>query len=258
MFCYNFSKKRNFNLKICTDSNLEKLFKLDIFKSKQPEDLFNYFSEEFSYDIIKTQELDQSNLEESLKILNNPLLEFPNNICFSGWFYNTPLYSKSFFDEIKIKKHITDYIETEFNRIFTDDSITLHYRGTDFNGHLGYDLRLPFEYYKNCILHMKKNYKHIKNIYIFSDDKTECLNIISAIKNIDDSFNIEFIQNEFYIDWTCLHLSKNIISSNSSFCSTACIYNKEICYQPDKYQLRNTSIKGVYPNKPFFKNSYIL
>lgn len=258
MFCYNFSKKKNYNLNISTDTNLSTVFEIEKYKNKQFNNITTVFSESFCPDIVELKKLDRLNLINSLNLLNNETLKLPDNISVAGWFYNTPLFSKSFFDEIKIKKHILDYIEKNLNKIFDSDSIVVHYRGTDFNGHLNYDLRLPFEYYEKCVLHMRENHKNIKNLYIFSDDKIQSLNLIKFIKNIDSSLNIELIQNEYFIDWTCLHLSKNIISSNSSFCLTACIYNKEICYQPYKYQLRNTPLDGVYPCEPFFKNSYIL
>lgn len=258
MFCYNFSKKRNYDLKISIDTNLETIFELDQYKAPWGENVINYFTESFNHDMEKLKKLDRSNLDLSLKILNDKSLQIPDEIFFTGWFYNTPLYDKTFFDDVKIKNNIIKYITNNFNKIFREDAISIHYRGTDFNGHFGYDLRLPFEYYEKCIHHMKENHKNIKNIFLFSDDKTESLKLIDVIKNIDNSFNIELIRNEFYIDWSCLHFSKNIIASNSSFCATACIYKKDICYQPDRYQLRNTPVEGVYPSEPFFKNSYIL
>jgi hypothetical protein len=104
---------------------------------------------------------------------------------------------------------------------------------------------------------MMIHHKNIKNIFIFSEDTKQGLELVSFIKKINDLFNVKFIQNEYNIDWTCLHLSKNIISSNSSFCLTACI-NKDIIYQPKKYQLRNTPLDGTYPSQPFFNHSYIL
>jgi hypothetical protein len=258
LFCYNFSKKRNFDLKISTESNLDKVFELEKFKSDNEINLINYFSESFSSDINELEKLDKLNLKKCLEILNDENLNIPSNIYFSGWFYNVPLYPNScFFDEIKIKSFIIDYIELNFKKVLDQDSISIHYRGTDFNGHLGYDLRLPFDYYQSCIQHMMIHHKNIKNIFIFSEDTKKGLELVSFIKEINNSFNIEFIQNEYYIDWTCLHLSKNIISSNSSFCLTACI-NKDIIYQPKKYQLRNTPLDITYPSQPFFNNSYIL
>lgn len=259
MFCYNFSKKRNFKLNINCDSNLDKVFNLENFKSNSKDEIKNYFSESFGGSITDLQELDRLNLNFSLRILNDNSLEIPGNICFSGWFYNTPLYPcGSFFEDIKIKEEIIDYLNINLSRIFNDNSICLHYRGTDFNGHLGHDLRLPFSYYENCILHMKEHHKDIKNIFVFSEDKQQANNLILFLKKIDSTLNFEFIQNEYFIDWSCLHFAKNIISSNSSFCLTACVAKSGIIYQPKKYQLRNTSIDGCYPSEPFFQNSYIL
>jgi hypothetical protein len=257
LFCYNFSKKRGYKLVIATESNLDEVFELEKFKCSNQLELINYFSESFSYNIFEACKLDESNLKTSLEILNNKNLKIPENICFSGWFYNTPLYCKTFFEKVKIRKNILDFINCNLSHIMDHDSISLHYRGSDFNGHLGYDLRLPFEYYEKCIKHLSKNHKNIKNIFVFSDDSNKAKELISFIKEIDNSYNIEFLHNEYYIDWACLHLSHNIVSSNSSFCLTACL-NKKIIYQPEKYQLRNTTIDAVYPSQPFFENSYIL
>lgn len=259
MFCYNFSKKRNFKLNINCESNLDKVFNLENFKGNATDEIKNYFSELFCGSIARLQELDRINLNSSLKILNDPSLEIPNNVCFCGWFYNIPLYpSESFFEDIKIKKEIVDYINLNLNRIFDDNSICLHYRGTDFNGHLGHDLRLPFSYYENCILHMKEYHKNIKKIFVFSEDQRQATNLILFLKKIDSKLSFEFIHNEYFVDWSCLHFAKNIISSNSSFCLTACVAKSGIIYQPKKYQLRNTAIDGCYPSEPFLQNSYIL
>lgn len=257
LFCYNFSKKRSYELVISIESNLDKVFELQKFKRLDQLELINYFSESFSHDISELCELDQSNLKTSLQILNDKNLNIPDNICFSGWFYNTPLYCKTFFEEVNIKKNILDFVNSNLSRIVDRNSMSLHYRGSDFNGHLGYDLRLPFEYYEKCIKHLRKNHKNIKNIFVFSDDINKAKELICFIKEIDNAYNIELLHNEYYIDWVCLHLSYNIISSNSSFCLTACL-KKEIIYQPEKYQLRNTAIDAVYPSQPFFENSYIL
>jgi hypothetical protein len=257
LFCYNFSKKRGYELVIPIESNLDEVFELQTFKHPNQLELINYFSEAFSHNISELCELDQSNLKTSLQILNDKNLNIPDNICFSGWFYNAPLYCKTFFEEVKIRKNILDFVNSDLGRVVDRDSISLHYRGSDFNGHLGYDLRLPFEYYEKCIKHLSENHKNIKNIFVFSDDINKAEELISFIKKIDNAYNIEFLHNEYYIDWACLHLSHNIISSNSSFCLTACL-KKEIIYQPEKYQLRNTTIDTVYPSQPFFENSYIL
>jgi hypothetical protein len=257
LFCYNFSKKRSYELVIPIESNLDEVFELQKFKHSDQLELINYFSESFSHDIHELCELDQFNLKTSLQILNDKNLNIPDNIYFSGWFYNTPLYCKTFFEEVKIRKNILDFVNSDLSRIVDHDSISLHYRGSDFNGHLGYDLRLPFEYYEKCIKHLMENHKNIKNIFVFSDDMNKAKELICFIKEINNAYNIEFLHNEYYIDWTCLHLSHNIISSNSSFCLTACL-KKEIIYQPQKYQLRNTPIDTVYPSQPFFENSYIL
>jgi hypothetical protein len=259
LFCYNFSQKRNFELKITTSSNLDEVFELEEFKSNTKDNLINYFSESFSANINDLQKLDEINLKKSLEILNDKNLEIPNNIYFSGWFYNVPLYpDSSFFNKIKIKNSIINYIESDLKRILHENSICIHYRGTDFNGHLGHDLRLPFSYYENCILHMKEHHKDIKNVFVFSEDKQQANNLILFLKKIDSTLNFEFIQNEYFIDWSCLHFAKNIISSNSSFCLTACVAKSGIIYQPKKYQLRNTSVDGCYPSQPFLQNSYIL
>lgn len=259
MFCYNFSKKRGYQLHINCESSLDKVFNLQSFKSKINESFINYFSESYSQSIAKLQELDRSNLDICLKILNDSSLDIPSNIYFSGWFYNTPLYpDESFFEDIKINEEVQKYIYKNLNKIFDENAICVHYRGTDFNGHLGYDLRLPFSYYEKCILHMREYHKNIKKVFVFSEDKNEANNLINFLKLVNSELSFEFIQNEYFIDWSCLHFSKNIISSNSSFCLTACVGKKNIIYQPDKYQLRNTPLNGCYPSEPFFKNSYVL
>lgn len=258
MFCYNFCKNRDYKLNITTDNNLFKIFDLEEYKSKSSTNIINYFAEEYIPDVDLLKEADRRNLEKSLELLYDNSLILPDNITFTGWFYNVPLFSKIFFEDISIKQDAELYVRTKYKDILEDDSIAVHYRGTDFNGHLGYDLRLPFSYYEKCIQHMKTNHCKIKNVYVFSDDEVQSSKLVDFIKSIDLSLNVYSVHDEYYFDWLTLHLSKNIIASNSSFCSTACISNKEVCYQPERFQLRNTPISGVYPCEPFFEKAYIL
>ncbi len=261
MFCLNLSEKQNLNLKIPIDSNLDKVFDLKKYKQSIPNDIVSIFSESFSDDLNTYKAQDESNLINSINLLYNNSINFPTNSILSGWFYNCPLYpTKKIFDKLIIKEDIKNYIYNKYGNLFENDSISMHYRGTDFQHYyakLAGDIRLNLKYYIECLENMIINYPWIKNVNIFTEDQSFIENL-NFLKQKFPNLNFLYINNEFYIDWLCLFFSKNIISSNSSFCSSASAYNKLVIYQPDKYMLKNTNYNFSFPTQPFFSNSNII
>ena len=261
MFCLNLSEHQNLKLKVPVDSNLDRVFDLNQYKENLPFDTSIIFSEKFSDNLEVYRIQDQSNLIESINLLNNKTINFPKNSCVEGWFYNVPLYPlKKIFNQLIIKEEVKNLVNAKYENIFKNDSISLHYRGTDFEHYyntLAGDIRLKLSYYIECLDHMVIHYPWIKNVNIFTEDQSFLENF-NTLKERFPKLNFLYINNEFHIDWLCLFYSKNIISSNSSFCSSASAYNKSIVYQPNKYMLKNTHHNFNFPTQPFFINSNII
>jgi hypothetical protein len=260
-FCLNFSIKRNLNFKIPVNSNLDLLFNLSEYKETIPPDTVCVFREEYNIgDVNDHFNKDCSNLITSFKMLYEKKINLPDNFYVEGWFSHVSLFpSYSDFCKLKIHNNLKNEVIEKFSEVLKENSICMHYRGTDFGTYYGWgDSRLPLNYYKKCLKHIIENHKHIKNVFVFTDDN----NFQEKIKLLEKEFpNFIFkrISEQVHIDWLIMHLSKNIISSNSTFALTATAYNKNVSYQPSKFLLHNKeNCDFSIPPNPFFIFSHII
>jgi hypothetical protein len=260
LFCLNLSSLQNLNLRITTDSNLDEIFDLSEYKCDPPEEIVNLFDEEWGGDIEIYKDKDRRNLLSSLNLLYNKQINFPDNFWVGGWFHNTPLFpSYEIFKTLKFKKELLESVRNQQREIINNTSICLHYRGTDFANYPNEwgDVRISLDYYIECLEHMVNNYEEITKVYIFTED----INFLTNIPTLQKKFpllDFEYSANLYFIDWLTLHLAKNIICSNSTFCLTAAIYNKTVIYQPKNFLFRDTPYNMCFPTAPFFLNSHIL
>ena len=134
--------------------------------------------------------------------------------------------------DINVVKKYLSYNNENFNKVinllklYDKNTIFVHYRGTDFKNHengMG-DCRLKEDYYHQSFEISKSK---------FTDPRFVCLSddphFFEGFKSL---YHIETISNPYEIDWLILHLCKNLISSNSSFCWTAALHNKDFLIQP--------------------------
>lgn len=253
-YIYNLSKKRGLKLNINCNSNLDNLLDLSSYKTNYiPSTCF--FEERYGGQVDEYIEKDKYNLENLERFLTDSSVDFPDNFYMNGWFwyYNTSP-DISIFNDIKIKPELIEYVKIKYPHILRDDCVTLHYRGTDFKSHtIGWgDIRLPIQYYKDSIDDIVKDRK-IKKITVVSDDSQFIL------QNLKE-YNIEIIpSNEnYFIDWLIIFLSKNLISSNSSFCWTAGLFNKDLIIQPKGFFLYSIDNNKIYPTNVYYKKSKII
>jgi len=261
MFCLNFSIKRNLNLKITVNSNLDTLFDLSEYKDFNQQDAICIFNEEYDLnDANEHYRKDCKNLITCFRMLYENKINLPDFFYVKGWFPHVALFpSYSDFCKLKIRDDIKNKVISKFSKVLENDSICLHYRGTDFGNFYGWgDCRLPIDYYNKCLKHVTDNYKHIKNVFVFTVDN-DFQEKIKILKNEFSNLSFNTISEEYYIDWTIMHLAKNIISSNSTFALTATAYNKTIVYQPNKFLLNNNeNCDFSIPSNPFLTSSHII
>jgi hypothetical protein len=260
MFTLNMSVKRNLNLKIGTETNLEQIFDLSEYKSELPSDAHCYFAEDYGGGFHEYRQKDLANIINSLRLLYDENLALPNNFWVDGWFHNTALFpSYEDFCKLKIRQDVLQGVHNKYSHIFDDSHIALHYRGTDFANwpnNWG-DVRLSAQYYIDSLHCVIKNAPHITNVNVFTDDKA-FFQTVDQLRNTFPALTFNIIQDEYYIDWLCLHLSKNIICSNSTFCQTAAAYRKNVVVQPKKFILREKETDICFPTNPFFTNAFII
>lgn len=260
MFTLNLSVKRNLNLKIATNTNLEDIFDLSEYRDVMPPDAFCFFAEAYGGDYNEYSAKDLSNIFVSHRLLYDKNLELPNNFWVDGWFHNSALFpSYSDFCKLKVKPELIKEINSKYGHIFKNDHISLHYRGTDFvNCGYGWgDVRLSAEYYIESLNFIIKNKPYITNVNVFTEDKT-FYETVEKFKPLFSSLTFTIFSDTYYADWLCLHLSKNIICSNSTFCLAAAAYNKDVVIQPKKFLLRERETNISVPTNPFFANSIII
>ncbi|MDC1068789.1 hypothetical protein OAQ99_06500 [Candidatus Kapabacteria bacterium] len=188
-------------------------------------------------------------------LLNNRIL--PNEeIKIRGLFWDYDLMpKKKIFDKyISIRPEITDYIENKYPNISDSNNVGVHFRGTDFNGFMGHlfpnGIKLDKDYYLQAIESIESKIGTNITYHLFSDS-------IDFLRPIFENKQV-IIHNDSPIqDWVSLYSLKNVIQSNSSYCWTASLFNKEISLQP-KYGLNYYLKSGSYPFGFMQNNSKVI
>lgn len=258
---------------IYNNTDVEKIFNIN-FKKIQKEDTPNisfHFEENdpFYYNsrILRSLKL-RSRIKP--KNLNNIILkcyesylaaknlltnELPHkDIKIRGLFFEYELMpnEKIFNKYFEIKNEHKSYIEEKYPTLYNDNSVAVHYRGTDFKNHLNHifsdGVILPLNYYKKAIEKIEGLLGSDLEYHLFSDDLPSLVSIFKDKKIV--------VHNDSpAIDWVGIHLIKNVIQSNSSFCWTASLYNKTISIQPEGgYNFKLNT--GVVPFGFYHKDSY--
>jgi len=232
-------------------SNLDNLFDLsNIFEDNSKCDNIA-FVEKTAYKIKgdhkSTIENSKNQFNEEHKFLEE--LTLPSTIDFSirGHFTHKRLMPllNEFEKFISIHKHLIEEILSRYKTIKDEDNVCIHYRGTDFARHecgLG-NLILPEDYYKCSIFEMERLLQKNLTYHIFSDEPDKIIKMLPKDKN----YIIHRDTPE--LDWVSLFLCRNLISSNSSFCWTASLFNKKIVTQPKGWL--NTKYNKYKGNIPY-------
>jgi hypothetical protein len=183
---------------------------------------------------VKKREIALSNAEKNyfdqLKFLKTARL--PDcDIYVSGHFFefdlmpNHNLFKKYF----SIKESVESSVLAHYPGLKSNKSVAVHYRGTDFSNHLRqiFDrgIGLDHNYYLRAQQVAENVLGEDITYHIFSDDPNK---IIPAF----EGKSIVIHNDTPELDWAAMYHSKNIIQSNSSFCWTAALYNKNLSIQP--------------------------
>ena len=208
----------------------------------------------------------QSSIKQSKKQYQEAINFFQiknnnENFFVKGHFWSYSLMPKKevLFDYIKIKQDLIDNLKNKFPDCESQDTLCVHYRSQDYYGHLSEffhkGIKLPKSYYIKAL--EKINYKSYKKIYCLSDNQFE---FKEMLKNVEGFNKFKFVESDSNIeDWLFIYLCKNIIQSNSSFCWTASLYNKERIIQPNNgYNYYDNSDESSIPYDFKFKNSQIV
>jgi len=259
-FLLNLCEKHNRQPVIYKGSNLDSLFDFNFEVSHvgppmkkyfyQEPDIF-YFQNKFLKFIGKQYFFKEHSLKkvivksyESFKnrknFFNNAIL--PNeDIMIRGhfWEYELMPTEEIINKYLVIKPEIISYIKEKYPDIEENNSVAVHYRGTDFHHHLRHvftkGIVLDEAYYKEAMEIVENKLGDNVVYHLFSDD-------ILFLKKIFKDKNIVIHEDKAVYDWVALNIIKNVIQSNSSFCWTACLFNNGLSIQPkDGYNYHNST-----------------
>lgn len=191
---------------------------------------------------------------ERKNFLNSSL---PNkDIKIRGHFFDYELMPELtvFKQYLEIKPEVVSYIKNKYPDIESQNSVAVHYRGTDFKDFMAHlfpkGLQVDKDYYEKAIDIAEAQLGSDLTYHLFSDD-------VEYLKNIFKNRKIVIHNDKAHEDWVALYLMKNVIQTNSSFCWTASLYNKELSIQPkDGYNYHQQS--GSIPYGFGHKNSILI
>jgi hypothetical protein len=168
--------------------------------------------------------------ERSLSFLEKDQLP-DKDIMIRGWFFDYLLMPS--FEQVqkylKPSKSLTQKVLSDIPGIVDKKSVAVHFRGTDFSKHLSWvfkdGVKLTEQYYRLSISEIKKELGNDLTFYLFSDEPETLESFFVGEKTV--------IHTGSAIEaWIALFLAKNVIQSNSSFCWSACLYDKSFSIQP--------------------------
>lgn len=139
----------------------------------------------------------------------------------------------------------TDFFTVKENpRPLRENAVLIHHRGTDAKNHLRNiypkGICLTTEYYARAIAEAIKHFGNSVKFYVITDDIDDALVVLPKIE-------YTIIDTNAPSSWLIAHYAKNIICSNSSFCWTAALWNKEFRVMPAGGYNCNYPGTGVVP-----------
>ncbi len=153
------------------------------------------------------------------------------DIMIRGWFFDYLLMPS--LDQVqkylRPSASLVQKVLSDIPGIADEKSVAVHFRGTDFSNHLKWvfkkSIKLTQCYYENSICEIKKQLGSDLTFYLFSDEP-QTLEKFFVDENV-------LVHNGSAIEaWVALFLAKNIIQSNSTFCWSAALYDKNVSIQP--------------------------
>jgi hypothetical protein len=182
-----------------------------------------------------------------------------NDFYVSGnfWHYDLMPSQNTIQNYITLNKDIINKIKKKIPDIESQNTVAIHFRGKDFNRHLRTHfkngIKLEKKYFEKAINTFTQKFGKDYKFYLFSDEN-------ETLSEYLKDFNLKKIEvkNQSAVeDWISIMLTKNIIQSNSSFCWTASLFNKQISIQPKNGYGHNDNF-GPIPYGFYMKNSIIV
>ena len=153
------------------------------------------------------------------------------DVAIKGHFFEYNLMpSKEVFEKyLRIKEELIQAVIYKYKDILSENAVAVHYRGTDFAGHLKQvfplGIKLDKDYYEKSIALIEDKLGKDVVFHLFSDE-------LDVLREYFKGKKVFLHTDSASMDWVSLFLMKNVIQSNSSFCWTASLFNKNVSIQP--------------------------
>jgi hypothetical protein len=173
--------------------------------------------------------LSREQYEQELAFLKGPLPSGPFFVA--GHFWHTDLMPgfDVFQKYMRLNPRTVESVRSRYPTLTNPQSVAIHYRGTDYAWHLKEifpkSIMLDSEYYLRAIELAEKSLEGPLTFHLFSDSP-------EALADVLAGRNLVVHRDPAAWDWIGIHLCPNVIQSNSTFCWTASLYNKEFSVQP--------------------------
>jgi hypothetical protein len=158
---------------------------------------------------------------------------FPDadDVLIRGFFFDYELMPslETFSRAMRPRRDLVSYIERKYPTLTHERSVAVHLRGTDFQHHLREifpaGIALDDHYYREATREIEAVMGADLEYHLFSDDMPRLLRLFDGKRCVPHD-------DKAPVDWVALFLARNVIQSNSSFCWTASLYNKDVSVQP--------------------------
>lgn len=186
-------------------------------------DSYNIWSEKTAFaadNLLEATRLSNIQLNEEADLIVSGVKQ---NTIVRGNFWHRQLHYPHLMESVL-------YFKTPRQRV-ADSEVCIHCRGTDFTTHLlkfyPQSICLPTEYYESAFALAKKKLGNAIKFLVFTDDPQRAIDTLPRV-----SYNI--VEADAAESWLMMKDARNIICSNSTFCWTASLFNKEFIVMPKR------------------------
>lgn len=249
--------KRNNNIDLIFEEN--SIFEIYNKNSLIKKKFINFILTLENYTKIKKRLIKRSEEQFLLSKKFKEKFKFSKGCFITGnfWHYNLMPKQSVIEESFFFNKDLINKIKKKIPEIDSKETIAVHFRGKDFSNHLRKyfrkGIKLNKKYYCDALNILFDKYGKNFKFILFSDEMDTLLEYLKDFK-----IDTRIINNQSPIeDWLSLMLSKNIIQSNSSFCWTASLFNKDISIQP-RFGYGYNDNFGPIPYGFYMNNSIIV
>lgn len=173
--------------------------------------------------------LSQRQFKDEWRFLKGPVPAKSFSVHGTFWHFALMPSPETFAEWLKLRPDVVSHVRDKYPDLQDERCVAVHVRGTDFETHLlryfPQSICLDAVYYEKAMALAESIVKCDPVYHVFTDEPSVAMRLLEGREYVIHSGSaIE--------DWTALHLMRKVIQSNSTFCWTASLYNKDMSIQP--------------------------